>query len=479
MLGDNNVDGMDEIDNVRLQKLNTIEQRQGNLYYYNPVPTHTIKYILSNKDKLIEKKVTVNFICRVIGTRNTRMFLTVREEAYKIQCYIDKDIPQYEDRKLIDVGDILYICGVCAYSQTNELTCFVTSFSFVSKCMINAPDDFFYKRVQDKYKVKNRTKYLTFVKDSYDKLYARFYIMQIIRKYFVMNNCIECETPILQNLAGGAFATPFKTTGAIGDMDLRICPELYLKRLIVTGFSRIFEIAKSFRNEGSSVNHCPEFTLLECYLRDFNLSTGIEFCVQLILFILNSIVDIDVPIEQTKAQAKSMLSRHVKYVTFSNILHNINVNVELNKWNFAQIIADTYNLDMSQYSLPDELYMDAVSEYIKRNLSDCIVVLQYLPASISPLAKHNQSNDKVANRFEIYIDGIEVMDGFEENNNYEIQLREFEKQQKHTHKPYDAYYVNDMKMGMPFLLGFGFGIDRFIKMVTNSKNIRDVISYID
>ena len=474
-----NTDHIDDIDDVRLQKLQTIEAKEGDIYYYNPVPKYTIKYILASKQKLIDSKIVVSFIGRVIKSRNQRMFLVIRDSIYAIQCYISKSIKQYEERKLIDVGDMLYVQGTCEYSDTGEFTCFIASFSFVSKCMINAPDEFFYSRAQDKYKVKNRTKYLTFVQDGYNALYTRFLVLKIIRDYMHANECIECETPILQSLAGGAFATPFVVDGAHGRSELRICPELYLKRLIITGFSRIFEIARSFRNEGVSVNHNPEFTLLECYLRDFNLTTGIEFCVQLILYVLNTIVELDEPLEKLKEQAKYMLSKSVKYITFTQILHEIDINIELDNWNGAQAVASRYGFNMEDFSVPDELYMDAVSAYIKQELSDAIVVLKYLPASISPLAKHNRSNGKVANRFEIYIDGIEILDGFEENNDYLRQQQAFEAQRRITSRAYDKYYVNDMKMGMSFLLGLGLGIDRFIKILTASKNIRDVISYTD
>ena len=474
----NNFDNNDRDNRVsnRKNKKELINSKYGSLFDFCPKITHYI----SEVSKDLENQ-TVCICGRVVNYRNSKMFIIIREQGMDLQCYCNVKLQDLKEKlKLLDIGDYVLFRGIIKYSNTNVLTLFVENLYFAAKCVIDAPDQYYIQKYQDIYTRKTRTEYLTFHKQSFNNLYLRYLITQFIREFFINNNFCEVETPVLQRIAGGAFAKPFETEylDKKDIFQLRISPELYLKRLIITGFNRIFEISRNFRNEGLSVNHNPEFSMLETYVMYWHLSDMIEFLLKMIDFIIIKLIEYKNYLSETQIDfLKKISTKDIKYYNFYNIIQSELGTTEC----FTTLLKALKQNNIIYNSVDNISFEDLCDDYIskvfvKKFSSESILCIQNYPTKLSPLAKHK---DGYALRFEIYLGGIEIIDGFEENNDYEKQLSCFEEQYQITSRKFDNEYINDMKIGFPFTTGAGIGIDRIVLLLLGCKNIRDVISYTD
>jgi len=463
--------------NNRKNKLNIINTKYGDRFYYLPVITH---YISEINNSFINKIVSV---CgRIFNYRNSKLFVLIRECGSDLQCYFDLKKDEFKEHlKLVDTGDIINVTGIIKESSTKVITLFVSSFKIASKCLIHAPDQYYLQNYEDVYTSKTRTNYLTFCKPAFCALYLRSKILNYTRNYFLKNNFLEVETPVLQRIAGGASATPFTTT-YIDKKDifqLRIAPELYLKKHIIAGFTKIFEIAKNFRNEGISVSHNPEFTMLETYVTYWKLQSMIDFKINLIRHIVDSLIENDQQYLTTDQLSflKSVDFNNVAEYDFLHIIEdNFGKNVceELLIKDLAKnnIVYDHDNIP-SFYDLCDD-YISKV--FVKKLNINTLCIIKNHPKALSPLSKYS---NHIAHRCEIYFGKYEIVDMFEENNDSELQHNIFKEQQKQNNREYDINYINDMCLGFPYTTGSGIGFDRLVCLLLGYKNIKDIISYTD
>ena len=445
------------------------------IYYFYPNTTHTIEEI---NESLIGYNVAV--IGRVINYRNSKMFIFIRNNGFDIQCYCNVKNNKLQDIKLVDIGDCICVNGIVKKSNTGVITIFIDSFTFLSKCLITAPDQYYINKKEDIYNRKKRTEYLSFHKVAFNNLHLRYKIVEQIRKFMFDNEFTEVETPILQRIAGGANTKPF-VTQYIDKKDifyLRIAPELYLKRLIISGFNKIFEIAKNFRNEGMSIYHNPEFSMLEAYVVGWKLQNMIDFILLLLNFLVEQLLGIytkNLSITQINF-LKSINFNNIKYFYFQNIIESLigkegTINDMFNKYAENNI---RYEGESMNFYCVCEDYISKI--FVKQFEKNQIVCIMHHPAVLSPLAK---ICNNFALRFEIYINGYEIADGFEEENNAKKQLAIFQQQAKNNNSKFDVEYINDMLIGFPHTTGVGIGLDRLICILLCCKNIRDVISYTD
>ncbi|AOP70379.1 Lysine--tRNA ligase [bacterium AB1] len=453
------------------------------------VPKYSVKYILQNYDTLIGQSVC--FVSRVINQRNNRLFLEVIEEEYQIQCCLLTKKFTTQERLYIDVGDIIYFQGEVKYSNSNEKTIFIEKFYIESKCVRDTPDQFYLSKELNLYDNSVRTRHIIFSSDVFKRIKGRFEIIREIR-YF-LNNLMyyEADTPVLHRIAGGAFAKPFKTTydHFKTEYSLRIAPELHLKRLIMGGFKKVYEIAKNFRNEGISAMHNPEFTMLEIYTVDMNRDECVTLCINLIKHICQFISQ-NSYLYQDNALSILKNIDCIERLYFYKILEDVcqENNILFDRNNIdSQVICLLEKISDIKYVVDDHDSVygyldDFVSKfYIKKHFLDKIVVLLDYPIIMSPLAKHDEKNN-VAIRFEIYINGVEVFDGFEENVDFEKQQKVFEEQKKITKNNYDHFFIEDMMYGMRKTTGVGMGVDRLVSLLllcpNSNNNIRNIIPFI-
>ncbi|MFC2062183.1 lysine--tRNA ligase, partial [Elusimicrobiota bacterium] len=378
--------------------------------------------------------------------------------------------------KEMDIGDFIGVGGELFITKTGEKTVLAEEIKFLSKSLRPLPEK--WHKLRD-VETRFRKRYLDILvnEDSSRILKARSAVTNEIRKVLIEKNFIEVETPILQEIPGGAAARPFKTHHNTFDIDLylRIAPELYLKRLLVGGWDRVFEIGRNFRNEGISIRHNPEFTMLEvyCAYTDYrymmNLSKAIILCIW----------------EKLKAAGYS------GSVDFKKGWEEKNIWDLLTEYTGVEFLPeDTYenlkskadNLEVPPGKDSANKIVDRVfSKYVEKNLIEPTFVTGYL-SEHSPLAKSNAENSKIAERFELFIAGQEIANAYSEQNDPEVQRKMFESQVEQDEfegesKEIDESYLEALEFGMPPASGLGIGVDRVVMLMTGVDSIREVILF--
>ena len=402
-------------------------------------------------------------LMRVMGNAS---FATIRDSSGDIQVYVSKntvDIDIYEDFKTWDLGDIVGIKGKLFKTKTNELTIEASAVSLITKSIRPMPDKF--KGLAD-IETRYRQRYLDLMSNENQKqvFLNRSAIIESLRESLKDRNFVEVETPMMHPIPGGAVARPFVTKHNALDRELflRIAPELYLKRLLVGGFERVFEINRSFRNEGLSTKHNPEFTMLEYYEAFTTLENTIEFTENMIkkaCELINDSLNISWGDDQIN------LSKFRKAKLADLVLeHNNSINEDqIAKMGGKELL---------------ELFESSVEE----NLIEPTFVIGY-PVEVSPLSRRNNDNPEIADRFELFIGGKEIANGFCELNDPDDQADRFREQVKAKDTgdkeamSFDEDYVTALEHGMPPAVGVGIGIDRLVMMITNQTSIRDVILF--
>ncbi len=408
-------------------------------------------------------------------------FIHIQDRKGKIQAYVRKDTlksPAYDIFKKFDICDIVGLEGKVFKTRTGELTVLADTIKLLTKSLRPLPEKWHgLKDVEERY----RKRYLDLiVNDSVrDVFTTRARIIDYIRRYFVERDFIEVETPMMQVIPGGATAKPFVTHhNAMGmDLFLRIAPELYLKRLVVGGFERVFEINRNFRNEGISVRHNPEFTMLEYY----QAYATYEDLMALTEDMVSSLV-------------KELFGTYV--ITYNG--QEIDFAPPWRKITMAQAMAELGDFDLRALDDPARLKAYAkgleiegadkesrgklitkiFEELCEKKLIQPTFITQY-PIEVSPLAKRNPDTPDITERFELYICGMEIANGFNELNDPEDQLQRFELQikEKEEGAALDEDYITALEYGLPPTAGQGIGIDRLTMLLTDSASIRDVILF--
>ncbi|CAL4325039.1 Lysine--tRNA ligase [Buchnera aphidicola (Protaphis terricola)] len=439
-------------------------------------------------NELKKNKINITISGRMIQRRimGKASFFILKDIEGRIQIYIKETSITTEfyhnQFKKLDIGDILGIYGYLFKTKTKELSIHATNIIILNKCLKNLPDKFHGLSNQEK---RYRKRYLDFITN--EKLYNIFKnrskIIQFIRKFMIKNKFLEVETPMLHSIPGGASARPFKTyhNEIDQEMYLRIAPELYLKQLIIGGFERVFELNRNFRNEGVSTRHNPEFTMMEAYIAYSDYQYMMKFTENLLISIIKYLFD--KKIIKYKEHILNFNQPFCK-LTMQEAILKFNPNIcisDLKNLKKIKIIANNIGLKNKTSNI-GEINNEIFEKTVEKNLIQPTFITEY-PVEVSPLARRNDINNNTTDRFELFIAGYEIGNGFSELNDVDDQKNRFLNQIKKTEKEknkdilYDSNYIEALKYGLPPTSGLGIGIDRLIMILTNQKSIREVILF--
>lgn len=444
----------------------------------------------SNKTEpeLEAEPVNVSVAGRIMTRRlmGKASFTHILDMTGRIQLYIRQDdvSPEaYEEFKQWDLGDIIGAEGHLFKTKTGELSVKVKKITLLTKAVRPLPDKF--HGLTD-HETRYRQRYLDLIanEDTRRTFLIRSKITNTIREFLQQRDFLEVETPMMQVLAGGATARPFKTHHNALDLPLflRIAPELYLKRLVVGGFERVFEINRNFRNEGLSTQHNPEFTMLEFYqaYADYHdlMDMSEELFKKIALDVLGTQqfqyneIDLDFSKPFERLSMKDAILRYNPTLQAS----------DLATYDSAKKVAESLGITIQKNYGLGKLWVEIFEKTAEHQLLQPTFITEH-PAETSPLARLNDANSFITDRFELFVAGKEIANGFSELNDPEDQAERFKKQMEgkaagdEEAMPFDADYITALEHGLPPTAGEGIGIDRLVMLFTNSPSIRDVILF--
>ena len=445
------------------------------------------QYKEASKEELEEKTIQVTVAGRIMLQRimGKASFITIQDMEGQIQAYIrsnDLSEGQYEDFKTWDLGDIVGVSGKLFLTKTGELTVHADSIEMLTKSLRPLPEK--HSGLVDT-EQRYRKRYLDLITnpDSLDIFKKRSQIVSSIRDFFIKNNYLEVETPMMHSVLGGAAAKPFTTHHNALDMDLylRIAPELYLKRLVVGGLEKVFEINRNFRNEGLSTKHNPEFTMLEYYSAYADFNDQMAFIEDLFKTLTEQVLgsskidqngvsyDFSQPFKKTSL--KDAVSEKLSVDSSS-----------LDGRDFLLEIGKRYKLENLDNMSDGKILFELFEELVEGDLIQPTFITGY-PKDVSPLSRSSDVNSLEVDRFELFIGGKEIANGFSELNDPEDQAERFRMQvdQKtagdEEAMEYDSDYIEALEYGLPPCAGVGIGIDRLVMLLTGAQSIRDVLLF--
>ena len=472
----------------RLAKLRTLEEKGYNPYPYCFKP-NAYAADLQEKYKDLEAGAEtqdrVTIAGRAMAVRNSGMFIDLKDVSGKIQVFCHKNHLNEEDLALLkslDVGDIVGVSGYIRRTPRGELSVSAEKFDIIAKSLQPLPEKFHGLTDID---ARYRQRYVDFIMndDSKEIFKKRCRITSAIRRYFEENGFLEVETPMLHPIMGGANAKPFITHHNTLDMDLylRIAPELYLKRLVVGGFDRVFEIGRNFRNEGIDKSHNPEFTALEAYQAYADYNDMAELIPNLIKYVAEKVLGTTVlhvgehDIDLVQPWAKKSMLELVKEYTGADFM-------EAETLEEAKAMAQKVGVDASDCISWGKVVSEVFDAKVEANLIQPILVMD-MPRDISPLAKTHRQNPRLVEHFDAYIAGMEMGCAYSELSNPLEQRERFEAQCADREagddeaQMLDEDFVNALENGFPPSGGMGMGIDRLAILLTGAETIRDVIAF--
>ncbi|UUV98289.1 Lysine--tRNA ligase [Vagococcus luciliae] len=445
------------------------------------------KYDDKTKEELQELNLTATVAGRIMTKRGKGKvgFAHLQDREGQIQIYVRKDAigeEAYDLFKQADLGDFVGVTGQVMKTDMGEMTIKPTEFTFLTKALRPLPDKYHgLTNVEQKY----RQRYLDLIsnRDSFDKFVKRSEIIREVRNYLNDHGYLEVETPTLHNMAGGAAARPFITHHNALDMELylRIALELHLKRLIVGGMEKVYEIGRVFRNEGIDATHNPEFTMLEVYTAYTDYKDIMDLTEGIITTVAQKVLgtlqiqygDIDVNLEGPWKRIHMVDAiKEVTGVDFWNVTSDEE----------ARSIAKEHNVTIEEHMD----YGHVINEFFEAFVEDTLIQPTFIyghPVSISPLAKKNPGDERFTDRFEVFIVGKEYGNAFTELNDPIDQRERFEAQMKEKDlgndeaHGIDEDFIEALEYGMPPTGGLGIGIDRLVMLLTNSQSIRDVLLF--
>ncbi len=413
-------------------------------------------------------------------------FATLQDMSGKIQAYIAKDLvaeSDYEAFKHWDLGDIIGVEGVVFKTKTGELSIKAQKIRLLVKALRPLPDKF--HGLSD-LEQRSRQRYLDLMvnEESRRIFLIRSKIVASMRQFLNKQGFMEVETPMLQVQAGGAAAKPFQTHHNAMDMDLvlRIAPELYLKRLVVGGFEKVFELNRNFRNEGISTRHNPEFTMIEFYQAYATYTDMMDLTELMFRTIAQEVLQ---STELHYQDISIQLDHAFQRIPLRDSIVQYNPEIQLTQLDSieaATLLAQKHKIDIISGSGLGKIQTQLFEELVEKQLKQPTFITHF-PAEVSPLARPNDQNPFVADRFELYAGGQEIANGFSELNDPEDQARRFREQLKAREAgdeeamPYDEDYVTALEYGLPPTAGEGIGIDRLVMLFTNCPSIREVILF--
>jgi lysyl-tRNA synthetase class 2 len=480
---------------ARREHLEALQQLVGNAYpnkfdrsrIVDPEKEDTITAIVEKFREFQPPEELNQFVVRLAGriaspprTMGKAAFVHLSDGVSRLQIYIRKsdvvgvhnsagggDVDGWAMFQLLDHGDFIGVEGFMFVTRTGELSVHVQKLQFLSKALLPLPDKM--HGIQDP-EIRQRQRYADLIAGSLkhekdDTLTAREIferraaVVRELRHILEDHGYIEVETPMLTALPTGAAARPFKTHHNALDIDLyaRIAPELYLKRLLVGGFEKVYELNRNFRNEGISARHNPEFTMLEFYWAYADVNAMMDFCEHILRTVVFTVL----------GHTHAKFGEHE--IDFGSMFSRVGMKESL-----------------TGHVAPDQITDDRVLELFEAHVEPGLVQPTFItnfPKPISPLSKASPANPNVAERFELYIAGMEIANGFSELNDPEEQYERFRDQMKQRERGdeeamlMDEDYIRALSYGMPPAAGIGIGIDRLVMLLTNKTTIREVILF--
>jgi len=419
---------------------------------------------------------------RVMGKAS---FCHIQDSSGRIQIYVKSNdlVETYDAFKQWDLGDIIAVKGFVFITHTGELSIHAEDIRLLTKSLRPLPDKFHGLADQE---MRYRKRYVDLIANEASRqvFLLRIKLIKSLRDFMDQHQFLEVETPMMHPIPGGAVARPFVTHHNTLDMALflRIAPELYLKRLVVGGFERVYEINRNFRNEGISTRHNPEFTMIEFYQAYADYQTLMQFTETLLRYLCDQvmgkrqipyqehIIDFDKPFARLSIQA-AILHYHPE-ITAAQLKDKMQCRQLLDERKLAYKSSDELG----------KLHMILFEETVEHLLIQPTFITEY-PTEVSPLARRNQDNPDITDRFEFFIAGREIANGFSELNDPEDQAERFQKQVAEKDSGdleamhFDSDYIEALEYGMPPTAGEGIGIDRLVMLFANAPSIRDVILF--
>lgn len=480
-----------EVYQIRKQKLAAL--RETGFNYPNQFrPEHlaadlTQQYAPIGKEALEAQSVPVVMAGRIVLRRvmGKASFFHIQDVTGRIQIYVrQNDLPQvYESFKHWDLGDIVGIRGELFKTNTGELTVHAHDLQLLTKSLRPLPDKFHGLADQE---MRYRQRYVDLIanEESRRVFLMRSHLIRAFRQFMDGHDFLEVETPMMHPIPGGALARPFITHHNTLDMQmfLRIAPELYLKRLVVGGFDRVYEINRNFRNEGISTRHNPEFTMIEFYQAYSTYQDLMDFTEQLLRYLCDEVlghrkieyqghcIEIGKPFARMTIR-EAILKHHPEIKA-----------AQLETIETCRAVLDAFHLNYKPTDGLGKLQMILFEETVEEQLIQPTFITEY-PTEVSPLARANEFNPEVTDRFEFFMVGREIANGFSELNDPEDQAARFQRQVAEKDAGdleamnFDSDYIEALEYGMPPTAGEGIGIDRLAMLFTNSPSIRDVILF--
>ena len=468
---------MEDLEQTRIEKLNKLREKGVDPYgacYNNATPLKEVVDGYSEEDE--GKKVKCAGRIMTMRRQGKASFLHIKDWSGKLQVYVKMNTvgeEKYEIFRLLDLGDIIGVEGGLVKTRTGEITVFADDLTVLSKALLPPPEKWHgLKDVEIRY----RQRYIDLSSndDVMDLFLKRSSIIKSIRNFLDNRKFVEVETPMMQAIPGGAVARPFITHHNSLDMELflRIAPELYLKRLLVGGMERVYEINRNFRNEGLSTRHNPEFTMMELYQAYSDYNGMMELTETLISGLAH---DLYGTFEIPYGERTIDLSPPWQRSTFSDLLSKY-ASVDLDDEEGLKAKGKELGMDVKGVH-KDIIAEHIFGELVEKELWNPTFVIDY-PVSICPLTKACEDNPNLAQRFEMYIATMELANSYSELNEPLEQSKRFHEQAADdTEGKIDEDFLKALKYGMPPAGGLGIGIDRLVMILTNSASIRDVILF--
>jgi lysyl-tRNA synthetase class 2 len=477
----------------RRQKLNAIRE-QGNAFPNDfrrdslAADVHQ-QYEALEKEDLAEKNVTVSLAGRLMAKRimGKASFVQLQDSSGRIQLYVARDelaAGNYPDFKHWDIGDIIGVTGALFKTKTGELSVRAAEIRLLTKSLRPLPEK--YHGISDQ-EMKYRQRYVDLIvsEPTRNAFQIRSAAVRYIREYFFQQGFTEVETPMMQVIPGGATAKPFVTHHNALDLDmyLRIAPELYLKRLVVGGVEKVYEINRNFRNEGLSTRHNPEFTMLEFYWAYADYNDLMDMTEELLQGLCQTVL------------GTTTVSYQGEEYDFGSAFVRLPMKQAVLQYNPSLSAEDVESFETLKSYLVETLKVEinegiglgglltlVFEETVEHLLKNPTFITEY-PTEVSPLSRRNDDNPDITDRFELFIGGREIANGFSELNDAEDQAERFQAQvdakdagdDEAMH--YDADYIRALEYGLPPTAGEGIGIDRLVMLLCDAPSIRDVILF--
>jgi len=446
------------------------------------------EYGEKDKETLEANPVRVSIAGRIMSKRvmGKLSFAHIQDMSGRIQLWIERDaLPEgmYMRFKGWDIGDIIGVDGVLSKTSKGELSVKVEEFRLLTKSLRPLPDKWHgLTDTESRY----RQRYIDLIMNEVTRsiFQTRTRIINYIRDFLNSRNFLEVETPMMQMIPGGATARPFSTFHNALDMQLflRIAPELYLKRLVVGGFERVYEINRNFRNEGLSTRHNPEFTMLEFYEAYADYHDLMNLTEELLRGIARDVMGTTQVVYQDETYD---FEKPFRRMTVKDSILHFNPDIrpdQLEDLDTARQLAQSLDIPLKDSYGLGKIQIEIFEKTVEARLKDPTFITAY-PTEVSPLARRNDNDPFITDRFEFFVGGREVANGFSELNDAEDQAERFRKQVEEKDAGdleamhFDADYVCALEHGMPPTAGEGIGIDRLVMLFTNSPSIRDVLLF--